>query len=190
MSFAQRLIAGTVLILLATVVALVVVAERSLRGDLVRDLEGSLTRDAALVRAALPTDSLSWEEFARRFGARPVEWHSDVGSSERRQAWRDVADGTARVVVGARSALFLPFRELALIVLDEEHDQSFKQEDGVIYNARDMAIVRARLEACPVVLCSATPSLETWNNATSGRYGHLRLCIRYHFGHGRLRRDG
>ena len=134
------------------------------------------------VLVLLPEIALSaqWlERFARRFGARPVEWHSDVGSTERRQAWRDVADGSAKVVVGARSALFLPFRELALIVLDEEHDQSFKQEDGVIYNARDMAIVRGRIEACPVVLCSATPSLESWNNATSGRYGLLRLPQRH-----------
>ena len=83
--------------------------------------------------------------------------------------------GEARVVVGARSALFLPFPDLGLIIVDEEHEQAYKQEDGVIYHARDMAVVRARIENCPVVLASATPSLETYVNATSGRYHWLKL---------------
>jgi primosomal protein N' (replication factor Y) len=130
----------------------------------------------------LPEIALSaqWlERFTRRFGAPPTEWHSDLSSAERRQAWRRVGAGEAKVVVGARSALFLPFQDLALIVVDEEHDPSFKQEDGAIYNARDMAIVRARLEGSPVVLCSATPSLETWHNAGTGRYELLHLPERH-----------
>ncbi|MFN9161718.1 MAG: DEAD/DEAH box helicase, partial [Alphaproteobacteria bacterium] len=110
------------------------------------------------------------DRFARRFGTRPAEWHSDLTQAQRRRVWRGVAAGDVRVVVGARSALFLPFRELGLVVVDEEHDTAFKQDEGVVYNARDMAVVRARMEACPVVLSSATPSLETWVNAGQGRY--------------------
>ncbi len=119
------------------------------------------------------------DRFEARFGARPCEWHSDVKPRERARVWRGVADGSARVVVGARSALFLPFPRLGLIVCDEEHDQAFKQEEGLVYNARDMAVVRARIEACPIVLSSATPSLETWANARAGRYGHVALPGRY-----------
>jgi primosomal protein N' (replication factor Y) len=88
-------------------------------------------------------------------------------------------NGEARVVVGARSSLFLPFAELGLIIVDEEHEQAYKQEEGIIYHARDMAVVRARIEACPIVLASATPSLESYVNATSGRYSHLRLAARH-----------
>lgn len=117
--------------------------------------------------------------FERRFGASPAAWHSDVGASRRRETWRAVAQGRARVVVGARSALFLPFRDLGLIVVDEEHDASYKQEDGVIYNARDMAVVRGRLARSPVVLVSATPSLETWRNVTAGKYRHAVLPQRF-----------
>ncbi len=113
--------------------------------------------------------------FRARFNAPPREWHSDLGRPERRRTWRAVAEGETCVVVGARSALFLPFRKLALIVVDEEHDASFKQEDGVAYHARDMAVVRARLGRIPAVLVSATPSLETVVNARAGRYGELSL---------------
>jgi len=95
--------------------------------------------------------------FEQRFGAPPLEWHSDLTGAERRVGWRAIAAGQAMVVVGARSALFLPFPDLGLIVVDEEHDGSFKQEDGVIYNARDMAVVRARLSGISAVLASATP---------------------------------
>ncbi|MDE1938156.1 MAG: primosomal protein N' [Alphaproteobacteria bacterium] len=119
------------------------------------------------------------DRFAERFGARPTEWHSDLTQKERRRAWRAVINGEARVVVGARSALFLPFQSLGLIIVDEEHEQAYKQEDGAIYHARDMAVVRGRIENCPVVLASATPSLETYVNATSGRYAHLRLHSRH-----------
>jgi len=112
--------------------------------------------------ALLPEIALGAEwlkRFAARFGARPAAWHSDLGQRERRLAWRAIATGEARVVVGARSALFLPYPELGLIVVDEEHDGAYKQEEGVIYQARDMAVVRARLSAIPIVLVSATPSL-------------------------------
>ena len=119
------------------------------------------------------------ERFAERFGCRPAEWHSDLSQKERRRTYRAVLRGEARVVVGARSALFLPFPQLGLIIVDEEHEQAFKQEDGAIYHARDMAVVRGRIENCAVVLSSATPSLETYVNATSGRYAHLRLPDRH-----------
>mgnify|MGYP001556754025 FL=1 len=119
------------------------------------------------------------ERFAARFGCRPAEWHSDLSQKERKRVYRAVMNGEARVVVGARSALFLPFKELGLVIVDEEHEQAYKQEEGVIYHARDMAVVRARIEDCPVVLASATPSLESWSNATSGRYAHLKLPRRH-----------
>ncbi len=119
------------------------------------------------------------ERFERRFGAAPAQWHSDLTTTLRRHTWRAIASGDARIVVGARSALYLPYRDLGLIVVDEEHDSSFKQDDGVVYNARDMAIVRARLGAFPVVLASATPSLETVVNCEAGRYRRLHLPHRH-----------
>ncbi|MGE0725641.1 MAG: primosomal protein N', partial [Alphaproteobacteria bacterium] len=119
------------------------------------------------------------DRFARRFGAAPSEWHSDVSSKDRRRTWRAVAQGRAGVVVGARSALFLPYADLGLIVVDEEHDQAFKQEDGVVYHARDMAVLRGHLAGIPVVLVSATPSLETIVNVRAGRYDHLVLPDRH-----------
>ena len=119
------------------------------------------------------------DRFTARFGARPAQWHSDLTSAERRVAWRAVARGEARVVVGARSALFLPYPDLGLIVVDEEHDAAYKQEDGVVYQARDMAVVRARLTDIPIVLVSATPSLETVQNVASGRYEALHLPERH-----------
>ena len=117
--------------------------------------------------------------FAARFAAAPAEWHSELSPRRRRETWRAVALGRAPVVVGARSALFLPFPDLGLIVVDEEHDTAYKQEDGVIYNARDMAVVRARLSAAPCVLVSATPSLETVVNTDRGRYERLHLPNRH-----------
>ena len=119
------------------------------------------------------------DRFAARFGARPAEWHSDLSARERRRAYRAVMSGQARVVAGARSALFLPFAGLGLIVVDEEHEQAFKQQEGAIYHARDMAVVRARFENCPVILASATPSLESFVNARAGRYHHLVLASRH-----------
>jgi primosomal protein N' (replication factor Y) len=108
----------------------------------------------------------------------PATWNSDLTSLERRRTWRAVADGRAKVVVGARSALFLPFRDLGLVVVDEEHDGSYKQEDGVLYNARDMAVLRASVESAQVILASATPCLETWWNAETGKYARLTLPAR------------
>ncbi len=130
----------------------------------------------------LPEIALSsqWlSRFERRFGVAPAVWHSDLGSRVRRITWRAVAEGRAPVVVGARSALFLPFPDLGLVVVDEEHETAFKQEDGVVYSARDMAVVRARFCAAPAVLVSATPSLETVANVESGRYARLHLPSRH-----------
>ncbi len=130
----------------------------------------------------LPEIALTAEFLARvqdRFGARPAEWHSGVTMTERRRAWRMVGEGGAQLVVGARSALFLPFRDLGLIVVDEEHDSSYKQEDGVLYNARDMAVLRASLTGAQVILASATPSLESWANAEAGKYTRLDLTARF-----------
>jgi len=119
------------------------------------------------------------KRFLARFGVKAMEWHSDLTRAQRRDIWRQVVRGDARVIVGARSALHLPFPDLGLIVADEEHDAAYKQEDGVIYNARDMAVVRARIGDIPVVLASATPSLETAVNASSGRYHLLHLPERH-----------
>ncbi|MFN7057091.1 primosomal protein N', partial [Hyphomonas sp.] len=105
-------------------------------------------------------------------------WHSGLNPKERRRTWREVVHGRARIVIGARSALFLPYRKLRLIIVDEEHDTSFKQEDGVTYHARDLAVMRAKLEGGQVVLASATPALETAVNAETGRYTRLKLAAR------------
>jgi primosomal protein N' (replication factor Y) len=117
--------------------------------------------------------------FAERFGAQPGEWHSGIAPQLRRRVWECVARGRCRIVVGARSALFLPFRKLRLLVVDEEHDSSYKQEEGFIYHARDLAVARAKIEGAAVVLCSATPSLESLWNAEQGRYRWLRLERRH-----------
>ena len=130
----------------------------------------------------LPEIALSAQwlgRFRARFGVEPAVWHSELGTRQRRETWRAVAEGRAEVVVGARSALWLPFPSLGLIVVDEEHDAAFKQEDGVVYHARDMAVVRARLEGRPAVLVSATLSLETVVNVENGRYGRVQLPDRH-----------
>jgi len=130
----------------------------------------------------LPEIALSGEFIERveaRFGMKPAEWHSGVTMTERRRCWRMVGQGDAQMVVGARSALFLPFQNLGLIVVDEEHDTSYKQEDGVLYNARDMAVLRAAICGAQVVLASATPSLESWANAQAGKYQRLDLTARF-----------
>jgi primosomal protein N' (replication factor Y) len=119
------------------------------------------------------------KRFAARFGHEPVAWHSGLRQSQRRRAWRAIATGQARVVVGARSALFLPYRELGLIVVDEAHETSFKQEEGVQYHARDVAVMRSKLESIPIVLASATPAIETRQMAEIGVYRELRLPDRY-----------
>src|SRR5690606_17960432 len=117
--------------------------------------------------------------FQSRFGCAPALWHSNLSAVQRRRTWRAVADGQSKVVVGARSALFLPYADLGLIVVDEEHDPAYKQEEVVIYHARDMAVARAHMGGIPVVLVSATPSLESVQNAWSGRYEHLHLPDRF-----------
>ncbi len=130
----------------------------------------------------LPEIALTAEFLTRvqeRFGAKPAEWHSGVTMTERRRVWKMIGEGSAQMVIGARSALFLPFQQLGLIVVDEEHDTSYKQEEGVLYNARDMAVLRASLNGAQVVLASATPSLETWANAEAGKYEKLTLKSRF-----------
>lgn len=130
----------------------------------------------------LPEIALTAEFLTRveaRFGAKPAEWHSGATMTERRRIWRMVGQGQAQLVIGARSALFLPYQNLGLIVVDEEHDTSYKQEDGVLYNARDMAVLRASICGAHVVLASATPSLESWANAEAGKYTRLELKSRF-----------
>jgi primosomal protein N' (replication factor Y) (superfamily II helicase) len=117
--------------------------------------------------------------FEARFGVRPAEWHSAVSTNRKDRLWKAVAAGEAKVVVGARSALFLPFADLALIVVDEEHEQAYKQDDGAHYHARDMAVVRGRIEGAAVVLASATPSIESRVNAAQGRYTRVQLPERF-----------
>jgi primosomal protein N' (replication factor Y) len=142
-----------------------------------RSLEGG--RQALVMLPEIALTSQFMGRFAERFGCAPVEWHSALSSPERGRVWRAVATGEARVVVGARSALFLPFSELGLIVVDEEHDAGFKQDDRVHYQARDMAVVRGSLGRFPVVLASATPSIESHVNARTGRYRHVVLPGRF-----------
>ncbi len=119
------------------------------------------------------------EKFKARFGYSPLEWHSALTPARRRENWKKAAYGQARIIVGARSALFLPYPDLKLIVVDEEHEASYKQEEGVTYHARDMAVLRAREEGIACFLVSATPSVETFMNALSGKYGRVRLAERY-----------
>ena len=119
------------------------------------------------------------QRFHARFGCEPVAWHSGLRSTQRRRAWRAIASGEARVVVGARSALFLPYADLALIVVDEAHETSFKQEEGVHYHARDVAVMRGKFENCPVILASATPAIETRQQVALGRYAEVRLPERH-----------
>jgi primosomal protein N' (replication factor Y) (superfamily II helicase) len=119
------------------------------------------------------------KRFHDRFGCEPVAWHSGLRSTQRRRAWRAIASGEALVTVGARSALFLPYRNLGLIVVDEAHETSFKQEEGVHYHARDVAVMRGKFEQCPVILASATPAIETRQQVALGRYAELKLPGRY-----------
>ena len=136
----------------------------------------------AQVLLLLPEIALTQPFLARvenRFGCEPAQWHSDVRPRERERVWRGVADGSARIVVGARSALFLPWKKLGLIVVDEEHEGAYKQDDGVSYHARDMAVLYGALARFPVILSSATPSLETLFNVDRGRYGVVKLKDRH-----------
>jgi len=146
------------------------------------DAVAAALKQGRQVLVLLPEIALSAQWLARfqsRFGCPPAEWHSDLSAGQRRKTWRAVAEGQVDVVVGARSALFLPFPDLGLVIVDEEHESAFKQEDGVIYNARDMAVVRAHLSDIAVALVSATPSLETVVNVADGRYGQVHLPDRH-----------
>jgi primosomal protein N' (replication factor Y) len=136
-------------------------------------------RQALIMLPEIALSSQSIQRFSDRFGAAPVVWHSDITVAQKRKAWRQILSGEAKVVVGARSALFLPFPDLGVIIVDEEHESAYKQEEGVIYNARDMAVVRAHLGQCPVVLVSATPCLETLDNAEQEKYTWLKLRNRH-----------
>jgi primosomal protein N' (replication factor Y) (superfamily II helicase) len=139
-------------------------------------------RQGRQVLILMPEISLSaqfLDRFAERFGVPPAEWHSQLAPRKRARTWTAVAMNEVPVVVGARSALFLPYADLGLIVVDEEHDPAYKQEDGVRYHARDMAVVRAREQKIPIVLASATPSVESEVNARRGRYAHLHLPERF-----------
>ncbi|WP_432817013.1 primosomal protein N' [Sulfitobacter sp. JB4-11] len=170
------------------------VTSRQYGTTLLRGVTGSgktevyLEAVAACLRAGrqalvlLPEIALTEQFLTRvqeRFGAKPAEWHSGATMTERRRIWRMVATGGAQLVIGARSALFLPYRDLGLIVVDEEHDTSYKQEDGVLYHARDMAVLRASICSAQVILASATPSLESWANAEAGKYTRLELTSRF-----------
>jgi primosomal protein N' (replication factor Y) len=119
------------------------------------------------------------QRFEERLGFKPIVWHSNISTKMKKSYWQEVSTGEAKLVVGARSALFLPFKNLKMVIVDEEHDQSYKQEEGVTYNARDMAIVRAMLENIPMILASATPSIETVYNIKEGKYLEVNLNARY-----------
>lgn len=139
----------------------------------------SAGRQALILLPEIALTAAFIDRVETRFGARPAEWHTDVKGPERRRVWVGAASGEAKLFVGARSSLFLPFNDLGLIVVDEEHDSSYKQEDGALYNARDMSVLRASLSRSVVVLASATPSLETWANAEAGKYRRIDLPERF-----------
>ena len=136
-------------------------------------------RQALVLLPEVALTSAFLDRVEARFGARPAEWHHGVTGNERRRCWHGAADGSAGLVVGARSALFLPYANLGLIVIDEEHEGSYKQEEQVFYSARDMAVLRASIEGAAAVLATATPSLETWANAEAGKYRRLDLPDRF-----------
>jgi primosomal protein N' (replication factor Y) len=136
-------------------------------------------RQALILMPEIALTSQVLDRFAERFGVRPAEWHSQLSQRLRQRTWAAVSEGAATVTVGARSALFLPYADLGLIIVDEEHDPAYKQEDGVRYHARDMAVVRGSVAGIPIVLASATPSVETEVNARRGRYKKLQLPERF-----------
>ena len=130
----------------------------------------------------LPEIGLTFEfekKFEEFFGFNPAIWHSGISKKNKKIIWSGLATGKIKVVIGARSSLFLPFKNLGEIIVDEEHDQSFKQDEGVIYNARDMAIARAKFENIPINLISAVPSIETYQNIKINKYSYSRLLKRH-----------
>ncbi|MGE3623995.1 MAG: primosomal protein N' [Bdellovibrionales bacterium] len=136
-------------------------------------------KQALLLLPEIAMTAALMHRLEKRFGAPPVQWHSELSEKQRRLNWHAIAQGKAKFVMGARSALFLPYPDLGLIVVDEEHEGSYKQEEGVIYHGRDMAVVRAHLGGIPAVLSSATPSLETLYNVQQKKYGHVTIRNRY-----------
>lgn len=142
----------------------------------------TLKKPEAQVLIMLPEISLTGQflsKFKDRFGILPVLWHSSVTKAQRRDNWKAIISGDARVIVGTRSSLFLPYKNLSLIVLDEEHDGSYKQEEGVIYQGRDMAVLKSMVDKIPIILASATPSIETINNVNLGKYSVVKLTSRF-----------
>lgn len=142
----------------------------------------ALKKPEVQVLIMLPEISLTGQflsKFKDRFGILPVLWHSSVTKAQRRDNWKAIISGDARVIVGTRSSLFLPYKNLSLIVLDEEHDGSYKQEEGVIYQGRDMAVLKSMVDKIPIILASATPSIETINNVNLGKYSVVKLTSRF-----------
>ena len=119
------------------------------------------------------------QKFVEYFGFNPAVWHSGISKKKKEIIWNGISNGKIQVIIGARSSLFLPFKKLGIIIVDEEHDQSFKQDEGITYNARDMAIARASFENIPINLITAVPSVETYENIKKGKYGLSRLNQRY-----------
>ncbi|MCE3232065.1 MAG: primosomal protein [Rickettsiaceae bacterium] len=155
---------------------------KGIRDSVVPDSRFQIPDSNAQVLILLPEIALTTQivsRFENAFGFTPTQWHSGLTSKQREKNWRDISAGRARLIIGARSALFLPYQALSLIVVDEEHDGSYKQEEGVIYQARDMAVVRANIEKIPVILASATPSIETVENIKAGKYSRVHLISRY-----------
>ncbi|WP_112661757.1 primosomal protein N' [Microvirga flavescens] len=136
-------------------------------------------RQALILMPEIALTAQFLDRFAARFGVKPATWHSGVTGRKRERLYTGIASGEVKVVAGARSALFLPYADLGLIVVDEEHEGAYKQDDGVHYHARDMAVVRGRIENAPVILASATPSIESRVNVERGRYRHVQLPERF-----------
>ncbi len=117
--------------------------------------------------------------FEEYFGFEPAIWHSKITPKQKRIIWKGIISNEVKILVGARSALLLPFKKLGIIVVDEEHDSSYKQDEGVIYNARDMAISRANFEKIPIHLVTSVPSIETYNNIKNKKYRHIKMFKRF-----------
>ncbi len=152
------------------------------KSEIFFEMAANALREEKQVVILLPEIALTnnfIERIKRRFGSEPAQWHSEMTKAQRAKIWRGVNDGSIRLVVGARSSLFLPFSNLGLIVIDEEHDGAYKQADGINYHARDMAVVRAKFANAKLILSSATPSIESRNNANIGKYKHIRLFNRF-----------
>lgn len=138
-----------------------------------------LQKQSLILMPEIALTSQWLHRFEKRFGEKPILWHSSLTPKTRREHWLSCLEGKAKIVVGARSALFLPLSKLGLIIVDEEHETSYKQEEGVKYHARDTSIMRAKFAQCPIILASATPSLETLHNVETKGYHHLKLPNRF-----------